>query len=82
MSKQTFIVGVDTDKATFDDWIREHDKEVRAEAIKQMNILGLVNFKSIENPITRKVTIEIDYDDRLNSEQIFAIMWEQLKGRV
>ena len=79
MSKQTFIVDIDTDKATFEEWIKEHDKEVRAETIKQ---LGLENFKSIQNPITRKVTIEIDYDDRLNTEQIFGILFEQLKEKI
>lgn len=50
-----------------------------ADTIEQMNILGLVNFKTLENPITRKVTLEIDYDSRLNSEQIVAIILEQLK---
>lgn len=33
MSKQTFIVGVDTDKETFEDWIAEHNAEVRAEVM-------------------------------------------------
>lgn len=35
MSKQTFIVGVDTDKKSFEEWIAEHDAKVRAEAYKR-----------------------------------------------
>lgn len=53
----------------------------RVDAIKQMNILGLVNFKTLQNPITRKATIEIDYDDRFNAEQVVAIILEQLKEK-
>lgn len=51
----------------------------RVDAIDEMNILGLVNFKVSDNPIKRKMIVEIDFDDCLNSEQIIAIMLEQLK---
>lgn len=53
----------------------------RSETIKEMDILGLVNFKAQDNPINRKRIIEIDYADCLNPEQIVFIILEQLKGQ-
>lgn len=48
MSKQTFIVGIDTDKVTFEEWIAEHDAKVRGKAIKDEKLEDLTITKMTE----------------------------------
>ena len=36
--KQTFIVGIETNHKNFNDWITEHDNEVKSKALDEYNI--------------------------------------------
>lgn len=36
MSKQTFIVGIDTECKDFNEWIEEHDRRLRREALEEV----------------------------------------------
>ena len=43
--KQTFIVGIDTEYKDFNEWIEEHDKQIRADVIEEAlsKVRNLVN---------------------------------------
>lgn len=36
MNNQTFIVGINTDRAIFEEWIDEHDKQIREDVIDEV----------------------------------------------
>lgn len=65
--KQTFIVGVETDKTDFNDWIEEHDEQIRANE-RAKTLIEIIDFIKYECCLEDRITKVLDKAEELKEQ--------------